>query len=143
VVVVDSATSSAPLHFLVHLVLFASALCLWSPVLNRAPELPRMRSTGKMLYLMANGFLPVPIVAALGLAADPIYDHYADALRLWGLTPIEDQQLAAGAMWMLESLWTLGAVAIVFFDWWRNEQRNPDTASLPEHIRHRPAAVGS
>ncbi len=135
--VVDGATTSAPLHFGVHLILFASALCLWSPVLNRAPELPRMRSTGKMLYLMANGFLPVPIVAALALAGTPIYHHYATAPRLWGLSALDDQQLAAGAMWMLESFWTIGAVMIVFFDWWRNEQRNPATASLPEHIRRR------
>ena len=138
--VVDGATTSAPLHFGVHLVLFSSALCLWSPVLNRAPELPRMRSTGKMLYLMANGFLPVPIVAALALAGTPIYRRYESAPRLWGLSALDDQQLAAGAMWMLESFWTIGAVMIVFFDWWRSEQRNPATASLPEHIRRRPAA---
>lgn len=135
--VVDGATTSAPLHFGVHLVLFASALCLWCPVLNRAPELPRMRSTGKMLYLMANGFLPVPIVAALALAGTPIYEHYASAPRLWGLSAVEDQQLAAGAMWMLESFWTIGAVMIVYFDWWRSEQRDPAKASLPEHIRRR------
>jgi putative membrane protein len=139
--VVDQATSSAPLHFAVHLVLFASALCLWCPVLNRAPELPRMRSTGKMLYLMANGFLPVPIVAALALAGSPIYDHYVTAPRLWGISALDDQQLAAGSMWMLESFWTIGAVMIVFFDWWRTEQRNPETASLPEHIRRRAAPL--
>ena len=136
---VDGATTSAPLHFGVHLVLFASALCLWSPVLNRAPELPRMRSTGKMLYLMANGFLPVPIVAALALASDPIYHHYASAPRAWGLSALDDQQLAAGAMWMLESFLTIGAVMFVYFDWWRTEQRDPATASLPEHIRRRSA----
>lgn len=141
--VVDRATTSAPLHFALHLVLFASALCLWSPVLNRAPELVQMRSTGKMLYLMANGFLPVPIVATLALAGSPIYQHYVMAPRRWGISALDDQQLAAGAMWMLESFWTLGAVAIVFFDWWRNEQRNPATASLPEHIRRRPAVTGS
>jgi len=135
--VVDGATTSAPLHFGVHLVLFTSALCLWNPVLNRAPELPRMRSTGKMLYLMANGFLPVPIVAALALAGSPIYAHYIAAPRLWGLSALDDQQLAAGAMWMLESFWTIGAVMIVFFDWWRTEQRDPAKASLPEHIRRR------
>jgi len=138
--VVDGATTLAPLHFGVHLVLFASALCLWNPVLNRAPELPRMRSTGKMLYLMANGFLPVPIVAALALAGNPIYAHYIAAPRLWGLSALDDQQLAAGAMWMLESFWTIGAVMIVFFDWWRTEQRDPAKASLPEHIRRRSTA---
>lgn len=88
--------------------------------------------------------LPVPIVAALALAGAPIYDHYVQAPRLWGISALDDQQLAAGAMWMLESFWTLGAVMIVFFDWWFSEQRNPDTASLPEHIRRRqPTAAGN
>jgi len=135
--VVDRATMSEPLHFSLHLVLFASALCLWCPVVNRAPELPRMRSGAKLLYLMANALLPVPIVTALALAAGPIYHHYAQAPRLWGISALDDQQLAAGAMWMIESFWTIGALVIVFFDWWANEQRNPTTASLPEHIRHR------
>lgn len=142
--VVDRATTSAPLHFLLHLVLFASALCLWCPVVNRAPELPRMRPGGKLLYLMANALLPVPIVTALALAATPVYAHYAHAPRLWGVSAIDDQQLAAGAMWMLESFWMIGALVVVFFDWWATEQRNPETASLPEHIRHRrPAPAGS
>lgn len=134
---VDVATSSAPLHFLVHLVLFSSALCFWCPVINRAPELPSMRSTGKMLYLMANGFLPVPIVTVLAVADAPLYAHYASAPRIWHISAINDQQLAAAAMWMLESFWTLGAIIVVFFSWWSTEQRNPETASLPEHIRHR------
>jgi putative membrane protein len=142
--VVDRATVSAPLHFGVHLVLFASALCLWCPVINRAPELPQMRPAAKMIYLMANALLPVPIVTALALASGPVYDHYASAPRLWGISAMNDQQLAAGVMWMLESFWTIGALVVVFFSWWASEQRNPATASLPEHIRHRrPAAAGS
>jgi len=141
--VVDRATVSEPLHFALHFVLFASALCLWSPVVNRAPELPRMRSPGKMLYLMANALLPVPIVTALALAGSPVYHHYAQAPRLWGISAMDDQQLAAGAMWMLESFWMIGALAIVFFQWWATEQRDPATASLPEHIRRRPAPVGT
>lgn len=140
--VVDRATVSAPLHFSLHLVLFASALCLWCPLVNRAPELARMRPSGKILYLMANAILPVPIVTALALAAGPVYVHYATAPRLWGISALDDQQLAAGVMWLLESFWTVGALIVVFFDWWATEQRNPETASLPEHIRRRPAAVG-
>jgi len=141
--VVDRATTSAPLHFLVHLLLFSSALCLWCPLVNRAPELRLMRSGGKILYLMANALLPVPIVTALALASKPVYAHYAAAPRLWGLSALDDQQLAAGAMWMLESFWTIGALAVVFFSWWANEQRNPATASLPEHIRRRQPAAAS
>jgi len=141
--VVDRATVSEPLHFLLHLVLFSSALCLWCPLINRAPELIRMRSGGKILYLMANALLPVPIVTALALAARPVYAHYAVAPRLWGISALDDQQLAAGVMWLLESFWTIGALAVVFFSWWANEQRNPETASLPDHIRHRrPAPAG-
>jgi len=142
--VVDRATVAQPLHFLVHLVLFSSALCLWCPLVNRAPELAQMRSGAKMLYLMANALLPVPIVTALALASGPVYSHYAAAPRLWGISALDDQQLAAGAMWLLESFWMIGALAVVFFSWWANEQRDPDTASLPEHIRHRrPAPAGS
>jgi putative membrane protein len=137
-VVVNTVTPSEPLHFLAHLVIFGSALCFWAPIINRVDGLPSLKPPAKLLVLFTNAFLASPIVGALALAGKPVYEHYASLPRIWGISAVGDQQAAAAVMWIVESTWTLFALVIVFFDWYRNEQRDPATASLPEHIRRRP-----
>jgi len=141
-VVVNRATVNGPLHFLVHLALFVVAVCLWFPVLNTVEGLPRLRHGPKLLYLIAASFLPVVPVAFLALATGPIYSHYANAPRLTSLSPVDDQQLAAGIMWVVSSFWMTGTIVVVFFDWWRTSQRDESTASYPAGLR-RPAVGAS
>lgn len=136
--VVNGATTNGGLHFLVHLVLFLVALCLWFPVLNTVEGLPRLSHGGKLLYLITSSFLPVVPVAFLALASGPLYSHYALAPRLTGFDAVEDQQAAAGVMWLVSSFWMTGTIAVVFLDWWRTSQRDPRTASHP--VRRRIAA---
>jgi hypothetical protein len=42
--------------------------------------------------------LPPGVVLLLALLPEPVYDYYVEAPRLWGLTPLEDQQIAGGLM---------------------------------------------
>lgn len=129
--VVNGATTNGPLHFLVHLALFLVAVCLWFPVINTVEGLPSLRPAPKILYLIAASFLPVVPVAFLALAQHPLYSHYANAPRLTGLTPVDDQQLASGIMWIVSSFWMTGTILAVFGDWWRSSQRDAATASYP------------
>ena len=139
--VVNRATTNGPLHFFVHLVLFLVALCLWFPVISQVDGLPRLRHGPKLLYLMAASFLPVVPVAFLALAPGPVYSHYAAAPRLFSsFDVINDQQAAAGVMWLVSSFWMTGTILVVFLDWWRLSQKDEATASYPAHLR-RPAGA--
>jgi putative membrane protein len=75
---------------------------LWWPVVHGS-----LRSGAKAAYLFAAFLLASPIGLMMALVPEPIYDFYEEAPRLWGLSPILDQQIAGVSM--------AGAEAIVFF----------------------------
>ena len=94
----DAALASERLHWLQHLSFFATALFFWWSLLRgRARE----RGYGAaVLYLFAtslhSGFLGI----LLALARQPLYPAQTRNALEWGLTPLEDQQLAGLIMWV-------------------------------------------
>ncbi len=85
-----------------HVLYFATGVLLWWPVFHGD-----LSSGAKALYLFAAFVLASPIGLMMALVPDPIYDFYVDAPRLWGLSPILDQQIAGVSM--------AAAEAVVFF----------------------------
>lgn len=99
-------------HSLLHLehaLYVVTGIALWWPVVQGAltPGL-------KAAYIFAAFLLASPIGLMLALVPDPIYDFYAEAPRLWGLSPILDQQIAGVAMAAAEAV-VFFAVFAVFF----------------------------
>jgi putative membrane protein len=94
----DAALASERLHWLQHLSFFVTALLFWWSLLRgRARE----RGYGAaVLYLFAtslhSGFLGI----LLALARQPLYPAQTRTSPEWGLTPLEDQQLAGLIMWV-------------------------------------------
>jgi cytochrome c oxidase assembly factor CtaG len=94
----DAALASDRLHWLQHLSFFGTALLFWwSLVRGRGRE----RAYGAaVFYLFAtslhSGFLGI----LLALARQPLYPVQTRAAAEWGLTPLEDQQLAGLIMWV-------------------------------------------
>lgn len=107
-----------PLHIFQHLVFIATSVVMWWPVLSPVPELPRTSYPMQMVYLFVLG-LPMSLVGALiTLAESPIYQFYVEApLRVWGLSPIADQQYGGLMMWVPGTLWFWGAMTVVWFRW--------------------------
>ncbi|HWL32552.1 MAG TPA: cytochrome c oxidase assembly protein [Gaiellaceae bacterium] len=92
-------------HSLLHLehaLYFLTGLALWWPVVHGG-----LTSGAKAAYVFGAFLLASPIGLMMALVPDPIYDFYADAPRLWGLSPILDQQIAGVSM--------AAAEAVVFF----------------------------
>ncbi len=92
-------------HSLLHLehaLYFLTGLVLWWPVVHGT-----LSAGAKAAYVFAAFLLASPIGLMMALVPEPIYDFYVDAPRLWGLSPILDQQIAGVSM--------AGAEAVVFF----------------------------
>lgn len=110
----DAALESAMLHWLQHLSFFVTALFFWWALLfGRARE----RGYGAaMFYLFAtalhSGFLGI----LLTLAKTPLYSGQSEAAA-WGLTRLEDQQLAGLLMWVPAGL-VYAAAALVLAGLW-------------------------
>lgn len=105
------------LHILQHLVFLTTAVIMWWPVLSPVPELPRVPYMLQMLYLFLLG-IPMSVTGALITLSDrPLYPFYAAAPRVWGLSPLDDQQIGGLLMWVLggSMLWVV--MTVVWFRW--------------------------
>ena len=80
-----------------HLAYFATGVLLWWPVFQDAPR--RLADGVRAGYVFAAFLLASPIGLLLALVPTAVYDFYAGAPeRLWGLSRLEDQQLAGMTM---------------------------------------------
>jgi cytochrome c oxidase assembly factor CtaG len=93
-----------------HLAFLTSGLAFWWPVLTPG----RMTSHSKLIYLFGAFIAASPVSLALALT-HPQYSFYVHAPRLWGLSPLEDQQLGAIAMAIEQAAILFAACSVVFF----------------------------
>ena len=98
----DAALEHHALLQLEHLTYLVSGVLLWWPVLQGKPW--SLSSGAKAAYLFAAFVFASPLGLLLALLPSPLYDFYVEAPRLWGLTPLADQQLAGIAMAVSESV---------------------------------------
>ncbi len=117
----DLMMRSHEVHIATHLMFMVTATLMWWPVMGPAPEPPRLPTGLAMLYLFLVG-IPMQMVAALITFADSVlYPWYVPAPRMWGLSPLDDQQLGGLLMWIPGNLWMFAAIGVLFFRWAREE----------------------
>jgi putative membrane protein len=121
--VVDAAVGSELVHFLVHTVLFLSSVLMWWPVIDPLPEMKRLSEPAKMLYLFLQSFVPTVPASFLTFSEGVLYESYAGFPRLWGIDVITDQRIAGLVMKIGGGLLLWLAIAILFFRWNANEER--------------------
>jgi putative membrane protein len=110
-------------HIVQHTLFIAAATIMWYPVIRPVPELARMETPVRLLYLFAFS-IPMSIVSALiTLAPDVLYPWYAASPRVFAMTAVEDQQTGGLIMWVpgMGLFWI--AITIMFFRWSNREDR--------------------
>ena len=111
---VELSVRSGAFHYLMHLLVFATALMMWTPVLGPLREL-HLSEPAKMVYMFAMSIVPTVPAAWLTFAEGSVYPVYDRPERLWGVSVTADQQAAGAVMKVLGGfyLWTL--IGIRFF----------------------------
>jgi putative membrane protein len=113
----DRALASEPIHIAQHMTFLSVALLAWWPILGPLPEWPRLPQLLQCLYLFLMT-IPGAIVGAFITLAEPgLYEAYADAPRLWGISLAADQELGGLMMWVIENVIYLILITIIFFTW--------------------------
>jgi putative membrane protein len=128
--VVDAAVGSELLHFLVHTVLFSSSVLMWWPVVDPLPELKRLSEPAKMLYLFLQSIVPTVPASFLTFSEGVLYESYAGFPRLWGIDVVTDQRMAGLLMKIGGGLLLWLAIAILFFRWNANEERQEEVEEV-------------
>jgi putative membrane protein len=111
-------------HILQHMMFITAATLMWWPVIDPVPELVRMQTPVRLLYMAALG-IPMSIVSAIiTFAEQAMYPWYEAAPRVFeSLSAVDDQQLGGVIMWVPGMLVFWIALTIVFFRWSGREER--------------------
>jgi putative membrane protein len=129
-------------HFAMHVLVFTSALIMWSPVLNPLIELPTLSYPKRMFYLFLQSLVPTVPASFLTFGHTVLYHVYEEMPRM-GVSALTDQ-LVAGLMMKLVGgflLWSF--IAWYFFKWYSLEEREKVDVLEWSKIDTRGAASGA
>ena len=123
-------------HLFAHIALVTTGVIMWWPVFSNVPELPRLSYPMQMAYLFVQSLLPAVLAAFLTFSSGTIYTFYDTTPRIWGLTPLDDQQFAGLIMKLLGSfiLWLF--IGIAFFRWFVREEREAKGSPSWQEVEH-------
>ena len=110
----DAATENALVHLVEHASFFVAGVALWWPLIQPVPMRRRLTGLQPIGYIAA----AKAGLAALGLylawSSSALYPYYEQTPRIWGLTPVEDQNVG-GVLMMVEQSFTLVLVMVTLF----------------------------
>jgi putative membrane protein len=105
-----------------HTMYFLTGLAMWWCVFQDEPH--RLGSGARAVYVFAAFVLGSPIGLVMALVPNAIYDFYVEAHhRVWGLDPLEDQQLAGMLMAVEQAVVFFAVFAYWFFRFLAEEDR--------------------
>ena len=110
----DAAVEHPLIHMLEHISFFTAGVALWWPLVQPVPMRRRMTGMQPVAYIAS----AKAGLAALGLvltwSQTQVYPYYEDLPRIWGLSPIDDQNVG-GVIMMVEQSLTLVIALVVLF----------------------------
>ena len=112
--IVNESVQNGPLHYGIHVLVVSASLLMWTPVCGPVPEF-RIGVAGTMIYLFLQSVVPTVPAAWLTFADDVVYRAYDTPLRLWGISAVDDQQLAGAVMKTAGGLFLWAIVIYLFF----------------------------
>jgi putative membrane protein len=135
----DAAQGRTVTHDLEHISFLVAALLYYWPLIHPTGGRRRMSYGAGILYLFPAKITGFVIGAGLSLAQTPWYQTYIDAPRLWGLSALDDQQLAGLIMWIFGGLLYIFPLLFLVVMMMREDEGD---VWVPEYVREgRPAPV--
>ncbi|MFW6070007.1 MAG: cytochrome c oxidase assembly protein [bacterium] len=136
----EAALMNDTVHALEHAAFLGAALLFWWALFHARA----LSSAGGALYLFTTALHSGLLGALLTFAATPWYPAYSVAAYAWGLTPLQDQQLAGVIMWLPGALIYLAAILILLGRWlYRQERRSPGDRRVVVPATRSPAETGT
>jgi putative membrane protein len=114
-VLYTAAVGDHAVHAVEHASLVATAALAWAAALGRGRRSVAVPVAALLLF--ATALQSGALGAVLTFARAPLYDVHATTAPLWGLTPLEDQQLAGAMMWIPPGLVYMAVIAGLLARW--------------------------
>lgn len=139
----DATLRVESLHYLQHATILVTALLFWWPVAQPTGAC-RLPPGVAMLYLTAGMVVQHKLLGTfLTFARQPLYPYYTQVPRLWGVSPLSDQQTAGLIMSTGGFMIIWIAFTAVFVVWAREAGRKEERGRLAEAHRLKLAGVNS
>lgn len=126
-VVYDVAVTNDAVHALEHLTMLAAGLAFW--VAMGAGRHAPVAAAAPAAFVVVLSF--TLLSAAMTVASAPWYASHVTTSTVWGLSPLQDQQLAAAIMWVPGGMVYLVAAAATIVRWLRDDERSQQAAFRP------------
>lgn len=133
--VVEASVGSEPIHLALHVLIVASALVMWWPVMSPLPEMPALSPPGQMIYLFLQSLAPTIPASFLTFGHTPLYPVYASFPRIWGMSALTDQLIAGLIMKLVGGMLLWVVIAVIFFRWFDQEQRDGLDRSAYQNVQ--------
>jgi putative membrane protein len=135
----NAAVRNELIHALEHLTMFLTAALFWWVVLQRGRQAAMNYGIG-ILMLFGLVLQKTALGALISFSSNPWYSEYATSTASWGITPIEDQQLA-GAVLMAPGGFIYLVIGVVLFAGWfraieRSVDRDDELAGFTSSAEH-------
>lgn len=120
----DAALAHPAVHAVQHTLFFVAGALVWSVLFQVLPG-PRWFGTGpRLVYVAVMWFFSLGLASVFLWLRHPLYAPYIHAPRMWGLSPLADQQAGGGVMLVEGSLLMLGVLIWLGLRWFAEaEQR--------------------
>ncbi len=110
----EAAVRNSAVHALEHLCFFAAGVIVWLPVLETLPA-PEWFGTGpKLAYIAGVRVVETILGNVFVWSGSVFYGVYDRGEELWGISPLQDQNLAGAVMMIEGSIVTIVALAWLF-----------------------------
>jgi putative membrane protein len=112
----DATLTTQWLHVLEHITFIAVGVIFWWPIVDplRGEHTRAVSPFAKIGMLGLAGIPPTVLGFIFALLSTPAYEFYARAPRLWGLSAVQDQQIAGVIMFGLGNIVYFVAISIIF-----------------------------
>jgi putative membrane protein len=112
-VLYEAALRHPRIHDLEHILFFLTALVFWWPVIRPISRPAPVQDAIRILYLFLAATQDALLSGLIALSSKILYPHYETALRLWDLTPREDQIGGGIVMFGVGSMTYLVAIMVL------------------------------
>ncbi len=126
----QAALRDVTVHIIEHLSFLGAALLFWWVLPLHGRE-HRLSYGAGILYLFTTALHSSLLGVLLTFSNSVWYVDYVSSAPAWGLTPLEDQQLAGLVMWIPSGILYLAAVLVLMAGWFHAMEQQPELTTNP------------
>jgi|TARA_B100001167_G_C16769431_1_gene306225 putative membrane protein len=111
-------------HIFEHMLFMIASFVMWWPLCSNSAAVPRLSYPLQIIYLFVMSLAQIIVFGIVTFAPEPIYNHYLDTPKLFGVSALIDQQLGGIIMKVGSGFLFLSLIITAFLRWFSEGSKN-------------------